>query len=511
MHRLCLLVFALEVSVIVTGNAQSLIPAGTQQTVSAGAIAQPPSCNPDLIEGTFTFANLPVGEQTVSLHLRNTTNTACRLHGQVGASFAVDGHSMAIKDCWICDPNDKPLPYPERQSGDQFLIAPGEPVTVDLHWASAGASCQWADWVDFVVQWSKTFGYRFIPSGWPLHICSPVRSTGYQAGADSRLIPAAKEGALRVSVLQDHVYNDERATLHVERTEHEAPGEQPAGCATIYSIRQEPVTGMRLDQLRAMGSRSIPSFTPEQIQEDRERAWPSWKTDRLRRCDIEADKTTADATIDAADLASLTHILWRTAAAPGKQSAFLTTATHFTVLDADTLEPNWGETVNGIRAGLSVDRPSFNVGERVPLHIRWENVNATKPLAQGECADPKPALEIQDSKHNVLQTIPTVSWGCNLHGWGPFEIQIGKAQRTFRELTTVAPPMPPFVTPPRVDMPGPGVYFLVSVWSPSLLEGVPDTPGPRTNQSNSDRGHFGEVYATARSQPVRIEILPRNH
>jgi hypothetical protein len=206
MNRLCLLALALELIMVVAGNAQNLAP-GTQQTVATDAVQ--PLCNPDFIDGTFTFASLPVGEQTVSLHLRNTTNTACRLYGQAGASFAVDGHSMAIENCWICDRNDKPLPYPERQSGDQFLIEPGEPVTVDLHWASTGASCQWADWVDFVVQWSKTTSYLFIPSGWPLQICSPVRSSGYRAGADSQLIGAAKDGALRASVLQKFIYNDE--------------------------------------------------------------------------------------------------------------------------------------------------------------------------------------------------------------------------------------------------------------------------------------------------------------
>lgn len=35
----------------------------------------------------------------------------------------------------------------------------------------------------------------------------------------------------------------------------------------------------------------------------------------------------------------------------------------------------------GIRAGLSVDRASFSLGEWIPLHLRWEDVNATMPLA----------------------------------------------------------------------------------------------------------------------------------
>jgi hypothetical protein len=494
MYRLCLLVFTLEASV--TGNAQTFIPAGTQQTVSADA-TQPPSCNPDLIEGTLTFNSLP-GEQVVSLHLRNTTSTACRLHGQVGASFAVDGHSMDVENCWICDRNDKPLPFEERKSGDQFLIGQGELVTIDLHWASAGAPCQWADWVDFAVRWSKTSSYLFVPSNWPLHICSPVRSSGYQAGADSRLIPAAEDGALRVSVLQDPIYSDERVTLHAERTEQTTSGEQSTGCAELYTVRQTPLVGMRFDPARTVDSSSIPSFTPEQIQEDQERVWPSWKHDRPRRCDIESDKTMADAVIDATDLAGVTHVVWRTTAAPGRQPAFLTTATHFTLLDPDTLEPNWGETVQGIRAGLSVDHPSFRVGERVRLHTRWENVNATAPLGKGECDDPEPALEIQDSNHNVLRTIPMFP-GCSGHGWGPFRVPVGKPQRTFHELSTISE---------RMGLRGTGVYYLVSVWTPPVLGGPPKPPAAGTVLSAGYEG-FGEDYATARSLPVRVEILPK--
>jgi hypothetical protein len=50
----------------------------------------------------------------------------------------------------------------------------------------------------------------------------------------------------------------------------------------------------------------------------------------------------ADAEIEARDLPAITHIEWRTAPVAGKDPIFYTLATHFTVLDADTLAPNWG-------------------------------------------------------------------------------------------------------------------------------------------------------------------------
>lgn len=185
----------------------------------------------------------------------------------------------------------------------------------------------------------------------------------------------------------------------------------------------------------------MPSYTHEQIQEDKERAWPPWKTDHLRTCAIHGGLATADADISAADLANLTHIEWRTASSPGEDPVFVIATTDFSVLDVDTLPPNWGDPVEGIRAGLSIDRPRLSIGERVPLDMRWENVNAPRPLAQGECREPEPALEIQDSQHHIVQTIPLVPT-CMGHGWGPFEIEKGKAQRALVKLGAENPTAP---------------------------------------------------------------------
>ena len=221
-------------------------------------------------------------------------------------------------------------------------------------------------------------------------------------------------------------------------------------------------------------------------------------------------QTAADADISAATLADVTHIEWRTAPAAGDDDpVFLTAATNFTVLGVDNLAPNWGDPVDGIQAGLSVDRAKFSLGEKVLLHLRWENVTAAVPLAQGEGMEPVPDLEIQDSQHNVLRTIPTVACMTG-HGWGPFAIQNGKTQRIFRELTTKPPPVPQFVTPLQADLPGPGVYYLVSVWSPRVLD-TSDAETDKSPRIGVGGGRFGKVYATARSRPVRVEVVPGNN
>jgi hypothetical protein len=475
------------------------------QALEHGA-GEAPLCDPELIDGTFTFASLPAGEQTVSLYFQNKSNAACRLQGQAGASFAVDGHSMNVANCWRCDQNNVPLPLTERQLGNQILLGAAERAAVDLHWASTGESCQWADSVNFFITWAKPTGYLFVPSNWPMHICSAVKSAGYRAEANSPSTGEVRAGLLRVSVMPTVIYSDEQATLHAELAAQTAVVESSAGCGSLYTLRQGPSIGTRFEPLSTIRSSSRPSDTPEQVKEDKERAWQSWKRDRLRRCDIAGGQTTVDAYISAADLATVTHIEWRTAPGPGEEPVFLTAATHFSVFDVDTLEPNWGDPVEGIRAGLSIDRASFRVGERVPMHLRWENVNAAMPLAQGECMEPQPDLEIQDSQHHVLQTIPMLPM-CMGHGWGPFTIPKGKAQRTLIELATAPVTEPGAMSYLRRSLPGPGVYYLVSVWSPTVLV----APDPETDKApRVGAGSFGKVYAIARSAPVRVEVVPGN-
>jgi hypothetical protein len=509
---LCLLALSLEMNIGLMVQAQ--VPLAMKAPATELTAEPSPLCKPGLVDGTFTFVDQPAGEQTVSLHFQNKSKNACRLSGPVGSSFAVDGHSMSVESCWLCDASGKPPSRPDQQPGSQIQLESGARATIDLHWTSIGKSCQWADWVDFQFWWmlppyvgQKVTSYLFIPSGWPLHICSAVRSSGYRAEPDTASTGNAKDGVLHVTVFPETIYSDEHGTLHAEIVGRTHSENKPTGCASLYTVRQESSGRTRLDPLPVLGAVSWNSYTPEQIQEDKERAWPSWKKDFRRRCDIGGEQESADADIRAENLANLTHIEWRSAPPTGEAPIFLTAATHFSVLDVDMLAPNWGETVRGIRAGLSADRTTFKTGERVPLHPRWENVNAEFPLAQGECREPMPSIEIQDSDHHVLRTISLDRGGCMGHGWGPFVIEKGKAGRTFTELTTASPPVPSGITPIPADLPVSGAYYLVTVWSPHVLDPL-DPLDPAPPEWFHKAGRFGSLYTTTRSLPLRIEIMP---
>ena len=148
---LCLPALSLAMSIGVTTHAQVSPVEGTTQAMEQKA--DTPLCNPGSVDGTFTFADQPAGEQTVSLHFQNKSKNACRLSGPVGSSFAVDGHSMSVESCWLCDSSGKPSGRPDQQPGNQIQLESGARATIDLQWTSIGNSCQWADWVDFQFWW----------------------------------------------------------------------------------------------------------------------------------------------------------------------------------------------------------------------------------------------------------------------------------------------------------------------------------------------------------------------
>ena len=467
-----------------------------------------PLCESNAIDSSFTFRDQPPGKQSVSLYFLNNGNTTCRLKDPPNPSFSVDGHSMTVPSCPFCGPDGNPDPTWNRRPENEVVLAPGATAAIEMNWASTGDSCQWADWAAIHFRWTEGSYFRkfttflFIPSAWPMRICSPVSSSGYRTAADS---PFGGEGnpALQVSLLQSTLYSDEHATLHVDLANPTSSTEKSFGCASLYTVRHAEPSLTRLDPLRTFCRSQVASYTLEQIREDKERPWEEWKKDFQRDCDIPAGRLNADAEIPASDLATVTHLEWRTAPIPGKDPMFFATSTHFTVLDLDTLEPNWGETVQGIRAGLSVDRSKLTVGELLPLHLRWENVDATTSLAQGECREPRPKLEIQNSQHQVLKTIST-EVGCKGHGWGPFAIVQGTAQSEFRALAAGTLPSSNvfgLIAPP---LPGPGVYYLVTVWSPRVL----DTSDTHSSKVHMGAGRMGDVYADARSLPVRIEVVP---
>lgn len=503
-ERSWLLGFVLAFAVV-PGCAQTrLIKQGSP--ISAATSEHEPLCDSNAIDPTFTFHDQPAGEQTVSLHFQNKGSTACRLKDPPNPSFAVDGHSMTVPFCPFCGPDGKSATMWNRRPENEVVLAPGATTTIDINWATTGESCQWADWAAIFFNWTdgsdwrKATQFLFIPSGWPMHICSPVRSFGYRTAADSPL-SAETNPALRISPLQQTFYSDEHAILHAKLAIPTQSREKPFGCASLYTVRHVEPSLTRLDPVRTLARTRVDSYTPEQVREDKQRPWPERKTDFQRDCDIPAGVLTADAEIAASDLATVTHLEWRTAPVRGKDPAFFSTPAHFSILDLDTLEPNWGKTVQGIRAGLSVDRAKFAVGETVPLHLRWQNVNATTSLGQSECREPRPKLEIQGSQHQVLKTIST-GMGCFGHGWGPFAFAPGTVQSEFRQLPAgTAPDVFGLI---RQSLPGPGIYYLVTVWSPRML----DTTDTAKQKFNMGAGRLAGIYATARSLPVRIEIAP---
>jgi hypothetical protein len=292
-------------------------------------------------------------------------------------------------------------------------------------------------------------------------------------------------------------------------------------CPELYAVYKDSNNGTRFEAILPDGYSFLvqhatdePSLSISSSSDE----LPAQFKNYMRLCATANNRDTTTVTVPASlkaplhfvpqpNLDSLRHIEWRGENPSTHEPVFVTADVHFDVVDPDTLPQNWGPQVDGIGAGLSVDKTTFTLGETIPLHIRWENFSASKKLAVNECGEPQPQVEIQDASHRVLGTFTNYDYlmGCMGHGWGPFSVEPGKPHRNFASLRYSK--MGYFIDAKPITEPG--VYYLTAVWSPSTL--VART-GETALISPPGTGYaVGELYATARSLPIRIEIVPRTN
>jgi hypothetical protein len=95
---------------------------------------QSPLCDPDLIDTTFTFVSLPVGEQTVSLHFQNKSSAASVFMDRRRPHLEWTGRACFCRDsCWLCDQTHWPSLAPEEDPGNEIVLSPGDWARLDLH------------------------------------------------------------------------------------------------------------------------------------------------------------------------------------------------------------------------------------------------------------------------------------------------------------------------------------------------------------------------------------------
>lgn len=485
------------------------------QTPAGGNTA--PLCKPANIDATFSFADVPAGQQSISIHLHNMTPQPCTLRGELVPSFAVDGHYASIETCWLCTSNGTPDAEAIQRKGNFVLLADGD-TQVTYRWRSVGDTCQKVDWATISVEWDGRADFLFSNRHWKPQVCSTMQISGYEAGAIGTTQPASSLRAeLRVTVPPGPLYADElvQVTLDLKTPSDEV---SPTGhCPELYAVYKDGLESTRFEAVLPDGYTYLvrnatddPSLSFSSSSDE----LPAQFKGYMRLCETAGKRTTATVTLPASlkapihvvpqpTLADVRHIIWRVENSRTHEPLFVSADVHFDVVDPDILPPNWGPQVEGIGAGLSIDKTTFTLGETIPLHVRWENFSASKKLAVGECGDPQPQVEIQDESHHILGMFTNYDLGCMGHGWGPFAVESGKPQRNF--VTLRYSKWAYFISSEAAPITKPGIYYLSAVWSPSTLiertiESTLISPQPYERT-------IGEHYATARSLPVRIEIV----
>lgn len=475
-----------------------------------------PLCKPADIDATFSFGDVPAGQQTIGIHLHNATSQSCRFQGEVAPSFAVDGHGAIIETCWLCTPDGHPDAEAIRRNNDFVLSGDGN-AQVTYQWSSVGDTCQKVDWVTIGAEWDGRASFLFQNMHWKPHICSTMQISGYQADtvATSRL-KSTSETALHVNLPPVPIYADEFVQLTLELRSPNNVVSPTGRCPELYAVYNDGSGSSRFEAILPDGYSALvrrASDEPNLFISGYSDELPLQFRDYIRVCDTTGKRTTTTVTLPASlkapihvfpqpNLDNMRHIVWRAENSSTHEPVFVTAEVHFDVLDPDTLTGNWGPQVEGIGAGLSVDRMTFTFGESIPLHLRWENFSASKKLAVDECGNPEPQVEIQDALHRVLGTADLRGF-CRGHGWGPFSVEPGKQHRNFASLSYSK--MGYLDSEGNAVITGPGTYYLSAVWSPQTLVAKTNGTGIRTLGSAYT---FGEHYATARSLPIRIEILP---
>jgi len=477
-----------------------------------------PLCKPANVDATFSFADVPASGQTIVIHLHNLTQQPCRLRGELAPGFAADGQNAMVKTCWLCTPDGIPDAEAIRRN-DDFVLAGDGDAQVMYRWSSVGDACQKVDWATMAAEWDGRAAFLFENRHWRPQVCSTMQISGYESGAiaTTRLTSSA-EAELRVTHPPGPIYADELVQLTLELiAPHDAVG--PTGhCPELYAVYTDGSGAGRFEAILPDGYNYLVRNTTDEpslsISSSSDEL-PAQFKGYMRLCETAGKRTTATVTMPASlqapihvipqpNLDKVRHIVWRAMNSSTHEPVFVTADVHFDVLDPDALPQNWGPQVEGIGAGLSVDKTTFILGETIPLHIRWENFSASKKLAVDECGEPQPQVEIQDAAHRVLGMLTDYNLGCMGHGWGPFSVEPGKQKRNFLSLRYTKTGY--FISSDATPITEPGVYFLSAVWSPSTL--VPRTAETELNSNPGAEYVVGDRYAAARSLPIRIEILP---
>jgi len=353
----------------------------------------------------------------------------------------------------------------------------------------------------------------FNPGRWRMHICSVVELLGYEPGNGLNGANAGQT-ALQVSVVPSPTYSDEYVKIHLQLTG--AAGVGQSGCPELYLLTRR--AGSSAGQsYRYADFESVDSDDYRAVGDDKEGYFLNYRHNTLpsrrgdaghpragqkRRCDGAGGVSAAVLSVEANELPEIAYIAGRVRSATNSEPTLTSAATSFAPLDPATLPPNWGARVKGIGAGLSVDKTVFHLGEKIPVHVQWEDFEASSPIGFDECNYFQPVVEVQDAGGQVLGTIAYHIEDCFGHGAGPFQWKAGQLYRQYVEVATGRDEYRQWGDG-DFAIRQPGVYYLTTVWSPPVwtkVDGLYDV--------GRNGAELGAVYGTARSAPVQIKILP---
>jgi hypothetical protein len=335
-------------------------PYGELRLVPSNSIAvkiapSPHVCLPNDLAPALHFYRTPDKMAIVALDYTNTSDSACKL-----------------KPVWVKNH--------VTQDSRTVVINPGETVHTSYRWSaqndSVAENCQSSS--SFVAYQPSPevsiLSPTLVPQ--PPRPCTGSMEDEYQPGPfvpdwTTAKVKSAPMPQSPVLIAPKTTY-DEGEIIEL-RLLTGAPAEPSEKCPVLFeSIRDDQ--GYRLREFN-MGAASTPNgckpYNP----------WP-WRGKWLGPADefpIEVEPNGVSG-LDATGKRTVVVSELAGTAPDGELRLVSSNAVTLNVVDPATIQRNWGETVEGMRADLTLDKLSYPLGEDISLHLGFEDVSAAGPV-----------------------------------------------------------------------------------------------------------------------------------
>jgi hypothetical protein len=425
----------------------------------------------------FGFFRGPQDSLNLSVLGQNVSGRACLFDGYIFYPSVVPPYDSPPRDpakgaAW---PECKDCKYDQR-NGEYFdshpLVPPGAVVRKVFRWKTVPSpgpvGCLDAQWI-------SAPSYLLVTPSFLKNICSDIAVVSvdvFPMPGPEGSTPGAASGLLQVSAPKSTFNDREIFSLRVSGDRHDE-------YRHLFVWHRNPDGETRMDEVTAKAATGTANNEfldgkPEAMREFEVNSGAGYRWMGPGEHELQVLSQIAPFSDDHLHFAA-SNVL------------------HIQVIDAKAAQRNWVR-LNGLGVSLTLDKPTYQVGEDIPLHLAIANFDAKTPVFSWDPdGDPCFAVgvEVLDANGHPLGEADRVRSGpvCFGHGWGPRPFENGKIVALEWHLESEG------WLPNR-----PGIYTIVITWC-TTTGSVEENAGGWTAHLNS--------YPSPEARAI-VRIVPKD-